>query len=182
VRLSDLWQAAVKSIIIFFLRWVDPLRSFGTKFFEALARITVTFALETVYLRRRPDGTLEILLTLRGPKEAYADSWHSPGSVKRFREAFVEIIARLAAREFGVAIFALLPEKEWVVLDVPDEPRGPFVVAIALVASKEEIQETEARKWFSLSGLPENIVPQHRDVLIPRAVEIFEAFEARNAA
>lgn len=134
--------------------------------FEALARLTVSVAFETVALRNGKNG-VEIFLTKRGPDEAHANQWHSPGSVLRREEDFQNVFDRLAECEFQVPIIS----KKFIgLLNYQNTERGHFFCPVFLV---ELEQNPETGEWFSVNNLPVNIVNEHKNLLIPKALESF---------
>lgn len=164
---------------------IDPKQPYGTELFDALARLTVSVALEAVCLRARStwielDGYLrwvEVYLVQRSQDDtAYPGEWHCPGSVMRPGESFEDIVARLEKREFDAGLKSwrfvanLNPSK------FEPEARGTFLSVVYLC----ELEEKEALcgKWFPVNNLPANTVHGHRDRIIPCALG---AFLAENA-
>ena len=163
--MEDKVYEAIKKIAVVALSLIDPLKALGTELFEALARVTVGVPIEAVSLRTTKTG-VEVYLTLRGPKEAYANLWHSPGTFLRPKERVLDAFARLEKRE-GVGEFI---SHEFVgVINSPQEERGHVVQHVYCCALMSPT-ENEKAKWFPVDNLPENIVPNHRDYLIHMAL------------
>jgi ADP-ribose pyrophosphatase YjhB (NUDIX family) len=147
---------------------IEPGKPYGTELFNALARLMPIVGLETVCLRRT-EGRTEVFMTLRKADEAYAEEWHSPGSIYRLRETDEQVVDRLEKREFDCKI--KLGPLVGMVNNVK-EVRGH---AICLVHVCELIGEpANGGKWFPVDDLPENTIGVHRDEIIPMAVKSFQ--------
>ena len=156
----------------------DPFKPYGTELFDALARLTVSVAVEAVCLRFNSENKIEVYLAQRSPDDtAYPGEWHCPGSAMRPGESFEDVLARLAKREFGASLVSsrfvanLNPSK------VDPEARGTFlsIVYLCVLEKKEGLRG----KWFLVNQLPENTVKHHRTRIIPCALG---AFVAENAS
>ena len=134
--------------------------------FEALARLTVTVAFDTVAFRNGKKG-VEIFLTKRGPDEAYADQWHSPGSVLRRGEDFQGVFDRLSEFEFKTPIIS---KRIVGLLNYRTTERGHFICPVFLVGLKKS---PEIGKWFLVNALPSDIVDDHKKFLIPKTLESY---------
>lgn len=164
-----------RSELIQGLREVDPSKPYGTELFNALARVTVSVAIEAVCLRLNlSTKKVEVYLVQRSPDDtAYPGQWHCPGSVMRPGESFEDVLERLAKKEFG----ANLIQSRFVanINPSPAEPedRGTFlsVVYICVLEEKEGLRG----KWFPVNNLPEKTVESHRKRIIPCALGAFVA-------
>lgn len=155
---------------------IDPSQPYGTDLFNALARLTVTVAIEAVCLRYN-FITLnpEVYLVQRSPDDtAYPGEWHCPGSAMRPKnERFEEVLNRLAKKEFGTKLVStrfvtnINPS-----LSEP-EARGCFLSVVFLCVLEEK--EGLRGKWFPVDNLPENTVKHHRKRIIPCALGAFVA-------
>lgn len=160
-------QEDAKRAAAFCLNQVGP-GPLGTELFDAIARHSVTTAVEAVCLRRGEGGRVEVLLTQRPPDDtAYPSEWHCPGSVLRPGETYGDVFARLAEREFEglVASWRLVGE-----INNPEESRGHFIGRVYVVTAEGEPKKG---RWFPVDDLPEVIVDQHRKGVIPCAVKAF---------
>lgn len=146
---------------------IDPQEPLGTELFEAIARVSVSVAIETVALRRLLDG-VEVYLTLRSPDETYANLWHSPGSFLRSGETIAATLARFSQREFGAEICGY---RFVGVYNYTGEERGHIIGLVLLVILEEQPDHPHGR-WFKADDLPINIVRGHI-ALIRKAVEAF---------
>lgn len=151
------------------LAGVEPGKPYGTELFNDLARLMPIVGLETVCLRRTRDR-VEVFMVLRKADEAYAEEWHSPGSIYRLRETDEQVVERLEQREFGCKIkLGPLVGK----VNNVREVRGH---AICLVHVCETVGEPAVSgRWFPVDNLPENTIGVHRDEIIPMAVMAFLA-------
>lgn len=149
------------------LREIDPKNPYGTELFDALARLTVSVAVEAVCLRLNfTTREVEVYLTQRSPNDtAYPGEWHCPGFVMRLGEDFEDVFVRLGKKEFVGRI-----ESAWFVANVnhPTEERGHFFSVVYLCT----LQKSEGLRgqWFSVNHLPEKTVECHRCRVIPAAV------------
>lgn len=180
------------------LKKVDPKKPYGTKLFDALARLTITPAVEAVCLRldeKYVDGeffskgrsTIEIpsmvyneimvYMTQRSTTDtAYPGEWHCPGSVFRPGEDVEDVFSRLQDREFGQ--LAQVVGKRFVAnMNNPGEARGHFLSLIYLCELAEENAGKEGLKgkWFPVNHLPAETVRHHRERIIPAAVGVLVA-------
>ena len=161
----------VKEAAVAILALVDPRQPYGTVLFNAIARVSVTMAVEAVVVQRNSaSGRLEVLMTQRGPDEAYPGQWHAPGSVFRPFEYPDDVFLRLAKREFGAGIRSAT----FVGCHFYSEWRGWYQSLVYLV---ELDGESKDGRFFSVDELPSETVIHHRDTVIPMAVRAFEARE-----
>jgi len=159
---EDKKMAAVRA-----LAEIDPHKAFGTELYNAIARVSISVAIELVALRDN-SGVIEILLMQRGPNEAYANMWHCPGSALRPGENEQDVFTRLSQREFQAPIVV----GKFVGYDNnPHEERGHFIHFIFLCTPSDGCRGT----WFPVDKLPQMIVEHHRSVVIPKAVNVFGA-------
>lgn len=161
-----------RATLIELLGRVDPGQPLGTELYNAVAKITISVAIEAITLRQGDKG-LEVFLTKRSPTDsAYPDMWHSPGTVLRSKEQYADCFARLETREFKNKL------KSWSFIgenNCHDEARGHFVQHLYLC----ELEDDASDNWFPVDNLPRPIVPNHEEVLIPRAVEAFRELNAQ---
>ncbi|MFA5878100.1 MAG: NUDIX domain-containing protein [Candidatus Staskawiczbacteria bacterium] len=157
------------------LKIVDSTQPLGTELFNALARITVSVAVEAVCLRYNSEKKkVEVYLIQRSPNDtAYPHEWHCPGSVMRPGESFKDVLGRLAEGEFG----ANLVSPRFVANINPSasepEARGHFLSIVYLCTLEEK--KALRGKWFSTDQLPEQTVEHHRTRIIPCALGAFVA-------
>ena len=159
-----------KRELIKLLNEVDPEHPYGTELFNALARVTVSVAIEAVCLRHNPETKqLEVFMMKRPMDDiAYPGQWHCPGSVLRPGEEIEDAFKRLNQQEFSGI---LLDKKFAATVNVPDEARGHFLSLVYLC----ELEENENLKgtWFMASDLPDQTVKSHRKLIIPSAICFF---------
>lgn len=178
---------------------IDPRQPYGTELFDALARVTVSVAVETVCLRLRKEiangvsfragsghtiatddveyTEIEVYLVQRSPDDtAYPGQWHCPGSVMRPGESFEDVLERLEQKEFGAPLLS----KRFVANINPSrlkpEERGHFLSIVYLCVFEEK--EDLRGKWFSVRALPKETVESHRRKIIPCALGMFTADNA----
>jgi len=150
---------------------VDPKKPLGTELFNALARLTITVAVEAVCLKKNPTtGKIEVYLVQRSPTDsAYAGQWHCPGSAFRPGEDELNVFWRLSRNEFGGEL------ENWKFLfnfNNRQEARGHFFSAVYLC----KMAHVKGRgTWFPVDQLPEVTVEHHRDNIIPMTVQTFNA-------
>ena len=148
--------------------------------YEALARCVVNPAIETVIWRRGPaHGELQFFLAHRPtkeeqPSEPFPEMLAGLGTIFRktdARETDPRIaFARLEERELKPARFKYPPELAALRL-VNDPARGVFLCCIHLA----EIKGTPAKgKFYPAQPLPDNLVPSHRDIILPTAFKVLE--------
>ncbi|MEK7540238.1 MAG: hypothetical protein AAB558_03250 [Patescibacteria group bacterium] len=144
---------------------IIPQGTYGTKLFNALARLTVTTAVEACCFRQTETGP-EVLLRQRGPQETYPGQFHCPGSVYRPGESDADLFARLQRTEAMTDIRnpRLVGHNNHLT-----EERGHFVALIFLV----DAEAGPGTRWYSVMDLPEPILEQHRTKVIPTALEAF---------
>ncbi len=151
---------------------IDPRKPYGTTLFNAIARLTVSPAVETVCLRlNQTTKEVEVYLVQRARDDtAYPGEWHCPGSVLRPGEDFKDAFGRLAKCEFGGIILSM----QFVAnANVPTESRGHFLSLVYLCV----LDDTDGLrgKWFPINQLPDKTVEHHRHRIIPVAVGAFVA-------
>ena len=141
----------------------DPSGHLGTELFDQIARFSTSIAFEAVLMRPGQDGGEEVYLTQRDTNDtAYPGAWHCPGSILRRGEQPADVAKRLAKKEYLVPIVDFKKVDEFFY----QESRGWFCSFIYLIQTE---REPEAGAWFSVDDLPDQVVPHHRDVIIPRA-------------
>lgn len=158
------------------LETVDPTKPYGTELFNALARLTVSVAMEAVCLRLSPTGEVEVYLVQRSANDtAYPEEWHCPGSAMRPGEEVKGVFTRLVNREFG---FSLLSKRFVANVNDPTEARGHFFSVVYLCTAEDGAGCHAKGKWFPVNQLPEKTVRHHRTRIIPAAVGAFVAESA----
>ena len=158
------------------LKQIDPGKPYGTELFDALAKLTISVAIEAVCLRWNPaTRKIEVYLVKRSLKEtAYPGEWHCPGTVMRPGEEIEDTFRRLSKKEFGAGFL----KRQFVAnLNNPTEARGHFISVLYLCVLEEK--GNERGRWFPIDKLPKKTVKGHRIRLIPAA---FGAFVAENAS
>jgi hypothetical protein len=165
----------LKAIVALLLRFINPRKPYGTRLFNALARVTVSVAFEAMAIRRNKDsGSLEVYLKKRAMNDtAYPGEWHAPGSVMRPREGEIDVFTRLSKNEFmaKVTIVSFIDY-----LNHPQEQRGHFFTPVYLI-STEGAKVDETHGWFPIDQLPTPMVGHHEKTLIPMAVKKFTELE-----
>ena len=161
--------------LIVALRKIDPQKPYGQKLFDALARLTVSVALEAVCLRLNSQSKkIEVYLARRSNQEsAYPGEWHCPGTVIRPGEEFSSAFERLNRKEFGAKFL----ETRFVAnVNHPTEARGHFVSMVYLCVVGEGTKRVFLRgKWFPVDELPGKLVEFHQKMVIPVAIRDFLA-------
>lgn len=161
---SDEYKEAVAEL----LNRIKP-GGYGTKLYNALARLGMNLAFEAVALRvNQETDKIEVYLRQRTADDAYPLQWHAPGSVMRADENgenWSKVVSRLAG-EFGTRIVSFeeigeLPTKE---------ERGPFLSKIFLVQLEGDPREDDRHGWYSVDALPHVTVDCHKEHIIPLAV------------
>ncbi len=148
---------------------IDINQPYGTKLFDALARLTVSVAVEAVCLKETIDDKRgkthrEVYLIQRSLTDmAYPGQWHCPGSVMRPGESIEDVMKRLSEQEFSEKIISYRFIENF---NYPAEERGHFFSLLHLC----HLQESEGLKgkWFPIHQLPEKTIEQHRSMVIPR--------------
>jgi ADP-ribose pyrophosphatase YjhB (NUDIX family) len=157
---------------------IDSQQPYGTELFNALARLTVSVAVEAVCLRFSPaTKNIEVYLVQRAPNDtAYPSEWHCPGSVMRPGESFEDVLNRLAQKKFGTNFVSAKFVANINPSALEPEARGHFlaIVYLCVLEEKENLQG----KWFSVDNLPEKTVEHHRKRIIPCAIGAFVADHA----
>jgi ADP-ribose pyrophosphatase YjhB (NUDIX family) len=152
----------IKQLAVFFLGFVDRDKPLGTVLFNAIARIHVTCALETMAFRGNSEtGREQIYLTKRSSDEkSYPRFWHLPGTVQRPCETVEQSFKRLAEKEYN------LPLLSWKCVGIFNnlrEPRGHFFTVVFHVAVGEERGNG---RWFNVDDLPEDMIDFHKNRLL----------------
>ncbi len=160
---------------------ITPAQPYGTALFDALARLTISVAVEAVCLRLQrylPEipkyPEVQVYLIQRSPDDtAYPGEWHCPGSVMRPGEDFEDVVARLVKKEFDNAdlrwrfVANINPSKG------EPEVRGTFLSMVFLCVLEDK--EGLRGKWFPVNSLPQKTVGGHRTRIIPCALGAFLA-------
>lgn len=155
-------------------RRVDPRKPFKTPLFDSITLLSWSIAFEAVWIRER-GGRIWVYLRKRSLFDtAYAGLRHAagtaarPGEGKEAMNTLDVISRRLAKAEFGVeGGFSSYHFVEN--FFNPREERGSFLSIIFLVDFDRDVPPGETGEWFPVDQLPENMVPSHRDVIIPKA-------------
>ncbi len=183
------------STVIEALKVVDSTKPYGTALFDALARVTVSVAIEAVCLRLRKENAFgvlshtskgfiatddvqykvtEVYMIQRSPDDtAYPGEWHCPGSVMRPGESFEDVLKRLAKKEFGTGLISTRFVANLNPSALEPEARGHFLSIVYLCVLEEK--EGLRGKWFPVDKLPEKTVISHRKRIIPCALGAFVA-------
>ena len=156
-----------ENCLIALLAKINP-KMMGTRLFDAIARKTVSVAIEAVCLRMFHDGIRVYLIERSLNDTAYCGQWHCPGSVMRSGEDVKDVFERLVKREFGSSINSW---KFVANVNHTDEERGHFFSLVYLCDLDLELERRG--KWFSINNLPDNIVLFHKEKVIPIAVGAF---------
>jgi len=183
------------STVIEALKVVDPTKPYGTALFDALARVTVSVAIEAVCLRLQKEiapgvlcltskgfvatddvqyGVIEVYMIQRSQDDtAYPGEWHCPGSVMRPGESFEDVLDRLAKKEFGADFVSAMFVANINPSSLEPEARGHFLSIVYLCDLEEK--EGLRGEWFPVNQLPEKTVEHHRKRIIPAALGTFVA-------
>lgn len=151
---------------------IDPSKPLGTDLFNAIARVSISVAVEAIGISRNPEtGELKVRLMQRSLTDsAYPGMWHFPGSFMRPGESEEDVLKRLEKGEFKAPIRSV----SFIGRDNnPHEERGHVVHLLHLV----EVEDMSSEKWFSIDNLPEPMVEHHRQVLVPVGIKAFEELE-----
>lgn len=169
-------MSLVKSVAGWLRGAVDPLEPLGSSLINALSRLPINLAADAVCLRKNPDsGALEVLLTQRGATEPYPGAWGCPGGVLSPGEEPEHILHQLEIGELGVRMsdFTFIGDY------FSAATRGWMLSRIHLA----KLAETPATgTWWPVERLPDNMVPKHREQIIPMAVRAFHAQRAKLSA
>jgi len=146
---------------------IEPKKPYGVELFDALARLTITVAVEAVCLKRDAHEQVQVYLVQRAQDDtAYPGQWHCPGSAMRPGEEIQDVIKRLEKKEFDLPLLSSLFVENF---NHPGEERGHFFSLIYLCSMGEK--EGMRGKWFPIDGLPEKMVEHHRQAIIPIGVK-----------
>lgn len=164
----DSTSSEYKEMVAELLQRIKP-GGYGTKLYNALARLGLNLAMEAVALRvNQKTDKIEVYLRQRTANEAYPFQWHAPGSVMRADENCDNwrTVANRLAGEFGTKIVSYeeigeLPTKE---------ERGPFLSKIFLVQLEGDPREDDRHCWCPVDDLPRVTVDHHEEHVIPLAV------------
>ncbi len=157
----------LKHVLALGLGFIDPATPYGRELFNALCRLTVTTAIEAVCLRWGT-GTdkLSVLMTKRGPDEAYPVEWHCPGSAMRPGETIEDVFARLSREEFHSDLTDCVHVHTF---NNVGERRGHWRSEVYLC----RVKAGSLGIWFPVDELPAQTSLHHRMVVIPTAVQEF---------
>lgn len=158
-----------KQKIIKALNFVDPSKPMGTELFNAVARISVSVAIEAIVLRKnKKNNKIEVFLTKRLKNQAYSKMWHMPGTILRPGETEKKAFLRLSKEEFKAPV---KPIKLIEMFNNTKAERGHALHLLYLC----KVENSSKENWFSITNLPLPIVECHRDIFIPKAVAFFES-------
>jgi len=151
---------------------IDPTKPYGTELFNALAKVTISIAIEAVCLRWNiKTKQIEVYLIQRSLDDtAYPGEWHCPGSILRPGESIDHVLFRLVIEELETPIL----KKRFVAnVNHPTENRGHFfsIVYLCVLVENEALES----KWFPVDSLPSKTLETHKKRIIPAAVGIFVA-------
>lgn len=146
---------------------IDPSQPFGTELFNAIARLSISIAVEAIAMRwKMESGKIEVRLMQR-PQDApaYAGMWHCPGTFMRPGESEEDVLRRLEEAEFKSPV-KLIGRFGWD--NNLHEERG-HVLHLLLLVKVDDLSP----KWFRTDRLPEPMVEHHRQALIPAGAKAF---------
>lgn len=144
----------------------DPNQGLNEDVFYMVSRLT---PMVNVDLLIRDDDR-RILLTWRSDAY-YADGWHIPGGIVRFKETFGDRIHKVAAQELGTKVsFAQHPQKIQQIF-ANRNTRGHFIsflyncqLEAPLPPDKKFLQDQPAKpgQWCWFQQLPDNLLDVHK--------------------
>jgi len=149
------------------LAHIDPKKPMGKELFDAVARISISVAIETVALRKNNNnGKIEVFLTKRLKNETHPGMFHIPGTILRPRETYEKAIRRIEYKEFKCQIVSY---RFINIFNNIDELRGHTLQLIYICS----IENINSKNWFSISNLPKSIISYHGDIVIPIVKKAF---------
>jgi len=149
------------------LRKLNPKEPFGTELFEEIVRVATQTTFEAVILKKTSQG-IEVFMTQRSVDEAYGGQWHCPGTFIRVGETEENVFSRLESKEkVGKFINKVFIDYNNTLM----EERG-HIIQLIFLCDIEPIADTVG-VWFPVDDLPENMVENHRVILIPKATKVF---------
>lgn len=154
----------VKRSAILALKDLNPRLPYGTELFNEIARVTVTTCIEAVILRTK-FNSIEVFLAKRPLGEAYGGFWHCPGTFLRVGEDEADAFKRLEEKE---KVGKFINKRFISYKNNSHEERGHIIQLIYLCDIEPVVGN--AGTWFPVDKLPKNIVENHRDIIIPKAV------------
>ncbi|MCX6718077.1 MAG: hypothetical protein NTY81_00535 [Candidatus Staskawiczbacteria bacterium] len=184
-----------RSDLIRGLQGINPAKPYGTALFDALAKVTVSVAVEAVCLQlKRKEivgvccetshglvqtddasyNIVEVYMTHRPPDDtAYPSEWHCPGSVLRSGEDIEDVFNRLVDKEFGGGT---IQSARFVAnVNNPNEARGHFLSLVYLCCLQAGRASEMKGMWFPVDQLPTKTIASHRRRIIPAALGAFVA-------
>ncbi len=135
---------------------------------EAGICIIPATAVEAVAFRYGSAG-LQVYMRERGPDEgSYPGLKHFPGSYIRYGEQTEDVLRRIGKKEGmgDMCAHCVVGTANWV-------DRG-WLTSVITVVRAPDARETENAGWFPVDRLPENMVPAHRDLILPQALEFIQ--------
>lgn len=161
----------IKKDLTYMLSLLNPKDPFGKELYNAIARVTISVAVEIVPWRvNLKTGKLEILLIRRQPDDSHGGLLHTPGTIMLVGEEVErDTISRLINKELGQK--CRLSDIIFVGnINYPNEVRGHCLspVYTARVNGKQEEGE-----WWPIEELPpiEDCVKDHLLRLWPMAIQ-----------
>jgi len=134
--------------------------------FLQMCRLNTMSTVELVVLRRRNGGTIETWLRRRDSEDVlWPDSWCNPGCIIRPTDSLADALNRLAEDDLGGVSFAAAPTFVTHLLN-PANKRGQTSIALYWA---ELAAEPEAGEFFDVAQLPEDLIPQQRQLILQAA-------------
>lgn len=159
-----------KMFVATLLGFIDPLKAYGARLFNALTRLTWSIAMEGVTLRKR-GGKIQVYLRRRADDDTnYPGEWHAPGAAFRPREMERDVADRLSKEFDCIIVQYRLIGVSW----NPREDRGSFQSLVYLLDFLSVPREDDRHGWYDVDNLPPNTVDVHRDNIIPMAVAAYQ--------
>ncbi len=119
--------------------------------------------------RNADSGALEVLLTQRGASAAGPGEWCCPGSVLSPGEQPEHVLHRVG---MTISDFTFVGDY------FSAATRG-WMLSRVHQATLAEVPATGT--WWPVEQLPNNLVPKHRELVIPMAVKAFHAQRAKRS-
>lgn len=162
------------SNVIKALKTVDIKNPYGTELFNALARVTVSVAIEAVCLRfNTSTQEVEVYMVERSMSEtAYPGELHVPGSILRSGEEIEDVFSRLQKKEFDAKILS------WRFVANVNYPKGAtrgHLLSLVYLCLLDENSGQLKGKWYPVDDFPEKTMKDQRKRIIPVAVGAFVA-------
>ncbi|MBI3334874.1 MAG: hypothetical protein HY001_00015 [Candidatus Portnoybacteria bacterium] len=119
-----------------------------------------------VYLIQRPSEEEK-------PDEPYPNQYHTPGVTHNKHDRIPDTFKALEKREFGGVEMRSIA---FVGIDeVQDPPRGPYLLLIHATTTDATPVNPKGR-WVAIRDIPwDNLVPSHREKILPKALAWWES-------